>query len=142
MEAREFLQRLRRLNITISQKEQELDFLRGQAEYRGYSMDGAPGSSSATDTIGNYAAKIVDAERELATDKANLLELREEIVNAIQTLDDPTCADLLYRRYVLCESWKTIAADMQYSHKHVSYFLHRKALEKLNALLHEKVKAF
>lgn len=53
-----------------------------------------------------------------------------EAVEAIREVSDPTLRALLYRRYILGQTWSGIANALGYSFRHVQR-LHELSLEKL-----------
>lgn len=62
-----------------------------------------------------------------------LVEIKQEILSAINEVEDPTLRTLLQLRYINFETWEQIAIDMHYSYMQVCR-LHGKALEKVKML--------
>ena len=57
-------------------------------------------------------AEIVDTEREIEADLQTLTSSRENIVNAIANIQDPTQMQVLIKRYLDCKTWSQIFTEM------------------------------
>lgn len=86
--------------------------------------------SSSGDRLSSVVAKIVDLTNDIERHIAFLFELKNEIERTINSISDETYKRLLYKRYILCETFEKIAADMNYHYVHVCR-LHRQALEQI-----------
>lgn len=133
--AYKYLAQYRKAEIVIQQKEQELEELRAQAEYRGQVDGERVQSSTAGDTLAIYVARIIEAEQRLLVERKQLLLLRTRIVASIQALPNSRHCDLLYRRYVECKSFRQIAGEMQYSPEYIRNHLHPAALRAMGKYL-------
>lgn len=90
---------------------------------------------------GGEKVKSSGGPRKLETCVISLVDIDQEIDDCIRqkraALDlinescDKYCIELLYKRYFLGESWKTIAVQMHLSYKWVSGGLHQRALSQL-----------
>lgn len=74
--------------------------------------------------------KILELKAELNAKIEELMALRQEVVDAIQTVPDGTLQLLLSRRYILGETWEKIAVAMNYTYQWVCV-LHGRALKEL-----------
>lgn len=93
--------------------------------------------------------KSSGSPRKLETCVVNMIDIDQEIdecvrrkraaLNMINENCDKYCIELLYKRYFLGESWKTIAVQMHLSYKWVSGGLHQRALSQLQKGL-DKIK--
>lgn len=83
-----------------------------------------------THSMEDIIIKILMLENEINSDIGHLVDLRNEINNAINAVDDEECRLLLEKRYINLEQWECIAADMHISLPTV-YRLHSDALKKI-----------
>ena len=60
-----------------------------------------------------------------------LYGIKEEIFEAINTLENTTMRVILIARYIDCKKWKDIAEELYYSERQL-YKLHSKALSKID----------
>lgn len=73
--------------------------------------DGMPRGSSQSD-LSDYMEKYEDLMEELKEEKLTVLEEMQEIRRQIGKLKDEDEKEVLERRYILIESWDTIAEKM------------------------------
>lgn len=74
--------------------------------------------------------KILELKAELNAKIEELMALRQEVVDAIQTVPDGTLQLLLSRRYILGETWEKIAVAMNYGYQWTCK-LHGRALARV-----------
>ena len=121
MEAKEFLKRIRKIDILIDNKQREIDKLK-----RLYLVNKACGNTEANE--------LEEYECQLTNQIFYLLETKREVQNIIDQLQDAELIDILYKRYFDYKSWETIASDLfvtfQWVHK-----LHARALNEVQRLL-------
>ena len=128
MTAKEFLSQYRLSDLRIKAKLEQLEELRTQATHITPSYSEVACTPSASDKIGGLAAKITDLENEINADIDNLLNIRKEIVKAINTVEDSTLRTLLELRYINCKKWEQIAVEMDYTYQWICE-LHGRALK-------------
>ena len=128
MTAKQYLSQIRRLDIQIGQRREELDRLHSAAQSVSVHAGDARHSFGGSDRVGDTAARLCDLEAEINKDVQVLAELRHKIINQIQRLGDTRHVDLLYRRYVNYQSWEEISDSMYYTVRHVQR-LHGSALQ-------------
>ena len=134
MTAKEYLRRYRRLSEYIDCKYDEIRRCRElAAKCTPSAMFDRNGSVS--DKVGNAAARIADLEAQIRDEAAELVRVRGEIVRAIDSLDDLDMRVMLTYRYINGWSWRKIAAKMNYTEKHITGYLHRKALREVEKLI-------
>lgn len=73
---------------------------------------------------------IADIKRNIEEQIDKQLSIKAEILKAISSTD-PLFKEILYRRYVLGQTFEKIAAGIGYSYKH-TFCLHKKAVQSLN----------
>lgn len=83
-------------------------------------------SNSAENKFINYAnySKMIDVRID------ELYAIKQEILQAINTVDDSTYRTLLIERYVNFKTWEQIAVDMNYCWRQIMR-LHGQALQKI-----------
>ena len=79
----------------------------------------------------NYAAysEMVDERIDV------LYAIKQEILEAVNKVNDSTLRTLLIARYINFKKWEKIACEMHYSYKHIVHILHPKALSKLKDVI-------
>ena len=139
MTSKEYLQQIRRIDTLINRKREELIHLRelGDISAMDYEKERVT-SSPVQDSMANIVCKIVDLENEINQDIKEYLEIKQEVIRTIDSLEEPELIDLLYRRYVRFEKWEKIAYKMNYSLRGI-HKLHGKALIAIDLLINERV---
>ncbi len=135
MTAKEYLYRYRQLNAEIDSLEHSKNELKGVAyKITPQPSDvGIPNSSSASGArFESVIAKIAGIEDRINEKIDQLIELRDEITTAIDSVDDATMRTLLRLRYICGWEWEKIARKINYSDVHTRGYLHGAALNKVN----------
>lgn len=137
MSPKEYLSQIRLMDIKINNKLKELMHLREMSiTLGGCSFEERVQTSKETgDTIGISIAKIIDLQHEINKDVDTLVDLKSEIIIAIDSIENSDYVQLLYQRYVFYKSWEQIAVDMNYSIRQI-YNIHGSALCDINKTLH------
>ena len=86
---------------------------------------------------------IFNINRELDFERENIKESfkrieelekqKEEIYNIIHSIDNPTCKQILLKRYVQGKKWEEIELEMNYAPQHI-HRLHKKAVEEVHKI--------
>lgn len=114
MTTEEYLSQIHRLDRTINNKIEDLDNLRVIAYGVKCRIDEERVQTSMKgDKIGAIATKIVEKEKEIDA----LVDKRYAIVKQIENMDDNLYYDMLFSKYVLCKSIKTISKEIAYSYR-------------------------
>ena len=133
MTAKEYLNRVRRQYYVVKQAEEELTAIKADIlSLKASSMTEHVSGTKESD----LADKYIRLERYFDTVTAEwdrLIGMRIEAKAMIRTLPDETQQAVLYARYINCGRWEDIAADMNYSWKHI-FRLHGKALQSFAAI--------
>lgn len=74
--------------------------------------------------------KIEKIEREIVKDIDTLVDLREDILAKIETLEDEVLKQILYSKYILGKPFSQIGEELCYCEKQIGR-LHKKAVSKL-----------
>ena len=126
--AKEFLNRARVINLEIDSKLKQTQDLRNLVMNITTTISDMPGSPSRnTDKMERIIAKIVDMEHKIDEEIDSLVDLKGEIRSCINGLDDAEYRVLLTERYINFEDWEKIALTMHYTTRYI-HLMHRRAL--------------
>lgn len=134
MTAKEYLNRYRQINARIDGKIDEIAHLRSIAAKLSPTAR-FDKSGNVTDKVGRTVAKIVDLEREIDAEIAELERTRAEIIDTIAAVGDENMRTLIEYRYINGLSWRRIAEKMNYAEKYVTGVLHRRVLHEIEKML-------
>ena len=138
MNAKEYLQQAYRIDVKIKDKNLELENLRElstSVSSPTITDNGGASKSTKPDKVGRIVGRIVDLEREIKSEINRYFDLKSEINEKINLVADETLQSLLFKRYILCQSWKYIAVDMGYTYRH-TLLLHSNALKEFSKTYH------
>lgn len=128
MRAKEYLQQIHKQDIKIGQRITQLQQMRDRVHIMG-SFDYSKDRVQSTPTSGNKQIEdLVDFENEIKDMIKREQLLKDKIISEIQTLENAVHVDILFRRYVECQSFERIACDMNYTYQYVLN-LHGEALK-------------
>ena len=135
MTAKEYLMQIRKIDYQIKAKQQQIDDIRAKL-YPGisYESDGSVRSRVNVKRTEQLILRIVELEDEINEDLSSLVHMKQEIMNVIDQLDDAREIAVLYKRYVECKGWNTIAKETDYSKAQV-YRIHSVSIEKIEKVL-------
>ena len=131
MNAKKYLQNLRRLDIVIDQKIKELDGLKAMTACIGsfdYSRERVITSPSGEAPFEKNVDRIIELEVEIRDEIDKFVDEKHKIINQIQSLRDADEIKVLYMRYIECQTFEKIAVDMDYTIRNI-YFIHGRALQ-------------
>lgn len=135
MTAKDYLLQIKRAEKLIELKKFEIEKLKSQLGYKAVNYENERVQSSPVDRT-DILCKLLDFERELYEQIAELTEIKSKIIKLIDTIDDTDLIELLYLRYIDCMQWEEIAIKMSYSNRWVLK-KHRQALLKVEKKLQE-----
>lgn len=130
MKAKEYLQRLKRLDTVINQKIKELEELRTMSTSVGgvdYSKERVQTSPSGDAPYVNTVARMIDLDEEINREIDEFADEKHKIINQIQGLKNPDYISLLFKRYVEYKSLEKICVEMNFSYDYIKH-LHGYAL--------------
>lgn len=132
MTAKKYLQQLKALDIKIKQREEQVMELRSKAMGTGTISGGGERvqTSISGDKLSENVSRYLDLQAEVAELITDYAEKKNEIITAIQKLEDPRYIEILYKRYVSFETFERIADEKGYSWRHILR-LHKQALKLL-----------
>jgi hypothetical protein len=136
--AKTYLQRLAQCDARINAMQDKIDDLYDQATRITPTLkqDVVSGGGN-HDKVGDAAAKIVDLRNEINRQIDYYVDLQEEANAILNKLQDNVHYTILYRRYMLVDSWETIAAEIGVGARQAQN-LHGNALVAFADLLMEK----
>lgn len=108
--AREYLNRARRLQSVIENKQHKIVALRDMATSTTAAISDMPRSDSPNlQRMETMLCKAADLEREIVADQAATEAAKEEIMAAVFDMEDYREQQVLYHRYVECLAWAAVA---------------------------------
>lgn len=126
---KEYLRHLRRLEVCIEQRQEELNRLRELIGCNAIDYGERVQTSPSADSIPNEVIRRAELEADISRKIERFLQLKHKIINEIQSLDNAVYVKILYMRYVEYKSLDEIAEKMNYSYVHMKR-LHGYALQK------------
>ena len=130
-----FLRRYRDAQRTMRRLLEELAQLRAEAASVSAALSGMPSGGGDGQAIPRAVERIADAESRLVSAYGAALSERNRVKDAIDTVPDPLRRDILTRRYILCQRWERIAADIDRDLRWVLR-LHHRAVDELTIESH------
>ena len=142
------LGRIEYYNVQINNKIDERETVKSLVLRVTSSMNLAPGGGGGGDRIGDGVAKLVALEKEINAAIDRFVDLRRQITDAIERLENPDEIATLHMKYVGRQNKETgitqyltfeqIADELHMTKRNVCY-IHGRALQKV-ARMHEKVR--
>lgn len=136
MKAKEYLLQVRHINKMIELKQNEINKLNLLLGVKAVNYEAERVQSSNTTDRTDLICKIVDFEIELKEYINRLIDLKKEIMQTIDKLEDADLIKLLYLRYFDFKTWEEIAIAMNYSYRWVLK-LHGISLQKIEKILQQ-----
>lgn len=117
MTAKEYLQQVKVKDARIRNLQRDMAALRGLMFSLGNSsVEGERVQTSPDpDKFGTLYSKIDGKERQIVESIDDLVDFKLRVTEEIGQLKDDRYIDILYRKYILCQSWKEIATEKEYS---------------------------
>ncbi len=131
MKAKEYLQKLKRLDTIINQKIKEQADLRHMSTSIGsfdYSKDRVRTSPSGDASYTKAINRIIDLNEEISREIDIYADEKHRIINQIQGLSDEKYIDILYKRYVEFKKFEVISIEMGFTYQY-TVELHGYALQ-------------
>ena len=129
--AKNYLMRAYRIDTRINSKLEQIQSLNDLATKATSVISDMPGNATRNvHKTEDVIVKIVDLQNEIKEAMEGLVDLKKQILDSINKVEDPELRTLLELRYISYMSWENIAAEMFYGIDNV-FKLHRKALEQI-----------
>ena len=125
MWAKKYLQEIQRLEELLNQRLEELSSLKAMYGLRGCNLSEKVQTSTKGDTLESAVIKCVELQDKVNTLIDEFVDKKNKIITEIQSLDDKSYSDILYKRYIRYFSIKQIANDSQISENAVKCKLKR-----------------
>ena len=138
MTAKEYLKKIRFLDIKINQKIKELDELRTMSQaVRGidYSKECIQISLPTGANFEKAILRISELESLLDAEIDYFVDLKHKIINQIQSMNNQGYTEILYKRYIEFKRLELIAVELGYSYNRIRH-LHGEALKYFDKLAH------
>ncbi len=136
MTAKEYLSQARYLDNRIASKREQIQNLNDLATKCTSTWSDMPRSqNTGRSRMADCVMAIIELENEISAEMARLIELKKEISETINDIDNDEYKTLLEKRYLCWLTWEKIAVDMNYSVQHV-HRLHGNALKQVKVPFH------
>ena len=133
MQAKEFLNKIRHIDMMIDCKCSQIKGLRDRLTSISCPMGEKVQSTKDPDKFTDPVSKIIELEQEINEDIDNLVELKCEARKSIEQLNDDREKLVLYKRYFENKTFEQISVEMNYSWRRIHQF-HSDALMQLEML--------
>ena len=130
MQIKEFLNKIRHIDMMIDCKCHQIDDLRDRLTSINSPMNEKVQSSLNPDKFTDTISKIIDLEKEINNDIDNLIDLKCVARKVIERLDNDIEKIILYKRYFENKTFEQISVELNYSWRRIHQF-HGDALKKL-----------
>lgn len=131
MTAKEYLLQARYLDNRIASKREQIQNLNDLATKCTSTWSDMPRSqNTGRSRMADCVMKIIDLEEQISKEMVRLVDLKREISETIESLENIEYKILLEKRYLCCKSWEVIADDMGYSIRQI-HRMHGDALKKI-----------
>ena len=125
MWAKKYLQEIQRVEELLNQRLEELASLKAMHGLRGCNLSEKVQTSTKGDTLENAVIKCVELQDKVNAMIDEFVDKKNKIIAEIQSLDDKSYSDILYKRYIRYFSVKQIANDLRISENAVKCKLKR-----------------
>ena len=127
--AKEYLNNIHICEVRIKQIEEEIETLLELVTSTSISSESEKVLSFASqDKMADLIVHIQMRRDRLSEEKIKYADIRADIINKINQLNNSDYEQILYQRYCLHRAWEEIAVDMRYSYRWILK-LHGRALK-------------
>ena len=136
MNAKEYLSQAIWLDRMIDSKLEQLEMLKSLAMKvtSSFTKEKISGGNIEKSKMESTMVKVIDLEHEINADIDRLVDLKKDIQDTINKMDDINQQLLLELRYLSGKGWDEIAASMGYDPRTV-YRIHGKALKEFERMI-------
>ncbi|ETA80007.1 DUF1492 domain-containing protein [Youngiibacter fragilis] len=130
MNAKEYLSQALWLDQMILSKLEQLETLKSLSMKvtSSFAEEKISGGNVEKSKMGSTIVKVIDLEGEINADFVRLIELKKEIQDTINRMEDINYQLLLEMRYLNGKNWEEIAQELKYNNRTV-FKVHGKALK-------------
>lgn len=143
MTAKEYLSRLRSIELRLMAEANEIEALSDMATHitSAINSDGIHTSGTTSDKLGNCVSRLVDLQRDIDSDILMLEKVRGEIIASLDNVPNDKYRELLRMRYVGHMTFEEIAIAMDKTYRWITK-LHGRALQEFSRKNREILKNF
>lgn len=133
MTAKEYLSRLRSIELRLMAEANEIEALSDMATHitSAINSDGIHTSGATSDKLGNCVSRLVDLQRDIDSDILTLEKVRGEIIASLDNVQNDKYRELLRMRYVGHMTFEEISIAMDMSWRW-TIKLHGRALQEFS----------
>lgn len=138
-DAKSYLKRVKLYDTHIDNKLAELERLKAMVTKitATWKDDVVSGGSRSQDKIGDAVSRIVDLQKEINQDIDSYVDMKQEVLDLVDKIEDADQLNVIYKRYILYETFEQIACEMFMTYRNVCY-IHGKALESISEMMQER----
>ena len=137
MTAKEYLLQARYLDNRIASKREQIQNLNDLATKCTTTWSDMPRSqNTGRSRMADCVIQIIDLENEISADMLKLINLKREITETINKVENDEYKTILEKRYLCWLTWEQIAVDLNYSVMHI-HRMHGEALKAVVVPEHE-----
>ena len=137
MTAKEYLLQARYLDNRIASKREQIQNLNDLATKCTTTWSDMPRSqNTGRSRMADCVIQIIDLENEISADMLKLINLKREITETINKVENDEYKTILEKRYLCWLTWEQIAVDLNYSVMHI-HRMHGEALKAVVVPKHE-----
>ena len=137
MTAKEYLLQARYLDNRIASKREQIQNLNDLATKCTTTWSDMPRSqNTGRSRMADCVIQIIDLENEISADMLQLINLKREITETINKVENDEYKTILEKRYLCWLTWEQIAVDLNYSVMHI-HRMHGEALKAVVVPKHE-----
>ena len=137
MTAKEYLLQARYLDNRIASKREQIQNLNDLATKCTTTWSDMPRSqNTGRSRMADCVIQIIDLENEISADMLQLINLKREITETINKVENNEYKTILEKRYLCWLTWEQIAVDLNYSVMHI-HRMHGEALKAVVVPEHE-----
>lgn len=137
MTAKEYLLQARYLDNRIASKREQIQNLNDLATKCTSTWSDMPRSqNTGRSRMADCVIQIIDLENEISADMLQLINLKREITETINKVENDEYKTILEKRYLCWLTWEQIAVDLNYSVMHI-HRMHGEALKAVVVPEHE-----
>lgn len=137
MTAKEYLLQARYLDNRIASKREQIQNLNDLATKCTSIWSDMPRSqNTGRSRMADCVIQIIDLENEISADMLQLINLKREITETINKVENDEYKTILEKRYLCWLTWEQIAVDLNYSVMHI-HRMHGEALKAVVVPEHE-----
>jgi len=132
MTAKKFLSEAYQIDQRINSKLEQVQSLRSLATKATSTLSGNSEKSSNRNIhrMEDIIIKITELEDEINVEIDRLVDVKRDVMKAIERVPTFSYRTLLELRYVCCKTWEEIAVEMSYTMRWV-YIIHERALKEV-----------